>query len=372
LGRLHCAVEKRYRDHVWQRVIRLLLGSDLLLVAFLAATDDVVGHLEGGNPHLADLVGHELRPAGDVQGSIDRGLGMDLCVVLLQTGASYRLEVLGCPVDDERPGNGVLESLVAFEDLARAGDAHAGQQCRVHAFLGDLRIRQTLPVRELPGPGHAQRVVRGAGDRDRVGRLRLIQPQRAGGPRGHRVRALGGVVESLGSDGCHVGETSVDLIGAGQRGKEIPAATTHALRRSQHSPKIVRRMVGLTGRKVAVHEVQVPTQRHVVERRSVRRRPPTSDQRGGAAAAKGLGERPHRPHRGSIERTDCDAERVENPDLELLYRLVTELDVISRGDEPGKLFDLGSLTVYDAHVSKANRSRIETMPSTVPSLVTGM
>jgi hypothetical protein len=90
------------------------------------------------------------------------------------------------------------------------------------------------------------------------------------------------------------------------------------------------------------------------------------------AAAKGLGERAHRPHRSSIERADRDAESIENPDLELLHGLVTELNVISRGDEPGKLFDLSSSTIYDAHVSKANRSRIETMPSTVPSLVTGM
>jgi succinate dehydrogenase/fumarate reductase-like Fe-S protein len=35
-----------------------------------------------------------------------------------------------------------------------------------------------------------------------------------------------------------------------------------------------------------------------------------------------------------------DAESIENPDLELLHRLVTELDLISGGHEPGQLFDL--------------------------------
>jgi hypothetical protein len=59
------------------------------------------------------------------------------------------------------------------------------------------------------------------------------------------------------------------------------------------------------------------------------------------AAAKGLGERPHRPHRSSIERADRDAESIQNPDLELLHRLITELNIISRGDEPGQPFDLG-------------------------------
>lgn len=52
---------------------------------------------------------------------------MNLRVVLLNDGALNAFEVFFRPVDFERPGHRVLETLVAFEDFLGAGDAAAGE-----------------------------------------------------------------------------------------------------------------------------------------------------------------------------------------------------------------------------------------------------
>src|SRR5690606_10312525 len=139
------------------------------LVALLAATDDRVRDVEGGQPHRGDRARVEADAGADLLGRVERGLGVDLGVVPLDDRATHRLEVLVGPVDGEVTGDGLLEALVALEDLLWAGDATAGQERGEGALLGDLRVGQSLPVAEVAGAGDAQGVVGRPRDRDRVG-----------------------------------------------------------------------------------------------------------------------------------------------------------------------------------------------------------
>ena len=144
-------------------------------------------------------------------------------------------------------------------------------------------IGEPLPVRQLAGARHAQRVQRRAGDRDRVGGAPLIEAERARDPGGDRVGALRGVIEALGAHRRHLGQAVLDLVGDRQRGQQRATVGVRVLGRGEHRREVVARMAGLAGRQVGVVEVQVAHQRAVVERRAIGRALARADQRRTAA-----------------------------------------------------------------------------------------
>lgn len=98
---------------------------------------------------------------------------MELGVVLLDAGAPDDFKILLLPVKLKGPGDGLHESLVAFKDLKRAGDAPHGEESRVGGSESGVGVSQALPVRESPGTGNTQGIVGCATDRDGMSGLLL-------------------------------------------------------------------------------------------------------------------------------------------------------------------------------------------------------
>jgi hypothetical protein len=95
-------------------------------------------------PHPAD---REARLGADIQCGVKRRLGVNLCVVLFENGQPHVLQILGKPVDFERPRDCFLEALVAFENGGRAGDAVGRQQRRMGRRHRGVRIGKPFPMR---------------------------------------------------------------------------------------------------------------------------------------------------------------------------------------------------------------------------------
>lgn len=204
LRRQHLPIEQSDRDQVGKRVIRLLLCANQLLVAFFAPSDDVVGDIEDGYFNVVHVLRLDRMLLAQFQHRLKRRLGVKFGVVTLDRGLRHLLQVLARPIDLEPARNRIHETLVALEDLRRTSDAMARQHGRVHSPEGGVGIGETLPVGERAGPGHAQGVEGGTGDRDRVRRLNSSQAECPGGPCGGGICALRDVVESAGPNWRHV------------------------------------------------------------------------------------------------------------------------------------------------------------------------
>ena len=298
-------------------MVGLLLALDLLLAAFLAAADDVVGDLEGLelDPLDGPRVDHVL--LAQLEQRLERRLGVDLGVVALEEGAPDALEVLPFPVDLEVAGDRVHEALVPFEHLRRAADPTRGEEDSLDGAEGGEGVGEPLPLRQLAGAGHAQRVQRRAGDRDRVRRLRLAEAKRLGRAGRGGVGALGRVVEPLRPHRRLVGEPALHLVGDRECGQQFPAGGVRVLGRREHGREIVARMAGLAGGEVGVVEVEVADERPVVERGTVGGRPAAADQGAERAAAEVVELGADRLDRRRLERAKGAAEGIEDTDLQL-------------------------------------------------------
>ena len=186
---------------------------------------------------------------------------MDFGVVLLQDRPGNPLQVLGLPAQLEVAGHRVHEALLTLEYLEGTGNAAAGEQRRAGDSPGDVGVGQAFPVRQTSGASDAEPVERGAGDRDRVGGARRIEPERPCAARGDRIRALRDVIEARVAHRRHVAQPALDLVGQGERGEEVASGCAGVFRRSEHRAEVVARVTGLAVREVAVVEVEVADQR---------------------------------------------------------------------------------------------------------------
>ncbi len=200
----HLPVQERDRQQVGKRVVGLLFRADLLLCAFLAAADDVVGDLEGLQLHTLDVARIQPMCFAQLERRLERRLRVDLGVVALEEGASDTLEVLAFPIDLERAGDRVHETFVALEYLERAGDPTGSEKDGPDGAECGEWIGHAFPLRQSAGARYAQGVQRGSRDRDCVRRLRLVQTQGARRPGGGRICALRGVIESFRAYRCLV------------------------------------------------------------------------------------------------------------------------------------------------------------------------
>jgi nucleotide-binding universal stress UspA family protein len=103
-------------------------------------------------------------------------LGVDLGVVLLEDGARHDVQFLGFPVDRERTGDSLHESLVPLEDTQRAGDPAKCQKGGMSSREGSIGIGEALPVGERARSCHTERIIGRAGYRDGVGGLNRREP----------------------------------------------------------------------------------------------------------------------------------------------------------------------------------------------------
>ncbi|MEJ7793781.1 MAG: hypothetical protein WKF65_17605 [Gaiellaceae bacterium] len=145
---LHLPVEQRDRQQVGKRVVSFLLGVDLLLAAFLAAADDVVGDLEGLELDSLDAARVERVCLAQLEQRLERRLGVDLA---LEKRAPNALEVLSFPVDLEVAGDRTHETFVALEHFGQARDPTCGEEGRLDDAEGGEGISEPLPLRERPG-----------------------------------------------------------------------------------------------------------------------------------------------------------------------------------------------------------------------------
>src|SRR5699024_9862328 len=95
---------------------------------------------------LADIFCLEAFLRADVYVRSERWLRVTLRGVRFDERALNAFEVFFRPVDFERPGHRVLETLVAFEDFLGAGDAAAGEERCPRSFLGNMRVCKAFPV----------------------------------------------------------------------------------------------------------------------------------------------------------------------------------------------------------------------------------
>ena len=100
-------------------------------------------------------------------------------------------------------------------------------------------VGQALPVRERAGAGHAQRVQRRAGDRDRVRGPLRVEAECPGDAGGDRVGALRGVVKPLGSHRRDLGETVLHLVGDRQRRQQRATVGVRVLGGGEHRREVV-------------------------------------------------------------------------------------------------------------------------------------
>src|SRR5579884_958293 len=107
------AVEQGCRHHVRQAVVSLFFGIYLVLTAFLAAADDIIGDIKDGNIDLLDIFRLEMLAGAQFQHAFQRRLRMELGIVLFDAGARDGLKIFLPPVDLEVSGDGVHETLVA-------------------------------------------------------------------------------------------------------------------------------------------------------------------------------------------------------------------------------------------------------------------
>ena len=168
---------------------------------------------------------------------------------------------------------------------------------------------------EIAGAGDAQRHVCGAGDRDCIGDLCGIEPQRLSCCGGSGESTLGCVIESLSAHRRNIGETGVNLVGDGERGQELCAARVDALGCGEHRTEVVGGVVGFTLREVRIHEIEVAAERAVKERCTVWAGFTAADQGCFRASPEVVEQAADRDNRLRIERADCNTEGVKHSDL---------------------------------------------------------
>ena len=187
------------------------------------------------------------------------------------------------------------------------------------------RVGEAFPLRERAGAGHAQRVQRRAGDRERVRRLRLAEAKGFRCARRGGERALRGVVESSRAHGRFVREPTLHLIGDGERGQQFLSGRVRVFGRRQYGREVVARVAGLARCEVGVVEVEIANECAVVEGSAVGGGFAAADQRAEWPAAKLLELRADCGNRRRPQRAEGAPERIEDAKLQFLARQVGDV-----------------------------------------------
>src|SRR5215468_1996179 len=104
-------------------MVRFFLAVNGSLVALFAAANNIERDVENLDVHLLYFVSHEMETALQIDRRINGRLGMDLGIVFLDNRLANPVQAFSRPVDFESAGDTLHESLVAFKDFQRAGNA---------------------------------------------------------------------------------------------------------------------------------------------------------------------------------------------------------------------------------------------------------
>src|ERR1044071_8413977 len=102
---------------------------------------------------------------------------MELSVVLLDAGASHRLQVLVRPVQLKWAADGIHQALVALEDLQWARNPALGKKGGMSRAKSRIGGSKPFPVGECSCSGDAQSVIGRPADCHSVGCSVLVQSQ---------------------------------------------------------------------------------------------------------------------------------------------------------------------------------------------------
>src|SRR6266571_773200 len=190
-------------------MIGIFFGLNDCPIAFFAAANDLVRHFEYFEIDRLYSGRFEAALLLKLQKRFDGRLRMDFGVVFFDDRSGHTFKVLVLPVDLERAGDGILESLVAFEYLERAGDASLGEKCRIYAASRSIRVSKPLPVRQGAGSRDTQRVEGCAADRNGVGRFHPVEAEGARYASCDCIGALRRMIEALGPHGCDIAQPTL-------------------------------------------------------------------------------------------------------------------------------------------------------------------
>src|SRR5436309_3211032 len=109
-------------------MICFFFGLDMMFIALLAATDNVIGYVKYLDFDALDIIRAQMVRFAQFENTLQGRLRMELSVVLLDIRTRDDLKILALPVNLKMSGYSVHEAFVAFEDLQRAANATHGKK----------------------------------------------------------------------------------------------------------------------------------------------------------------------------------------------------------------------------------------------------
>src|SRR5947199_8486665 len=108
-----------------------------------------------------------------------------------------------------------------------------------------MGVSQTFPIGEASCACHAQGVVGGAADRNRMCGFLLAKTKCLRHSSSDCVGSLSRVIEASGADRGNVRESALNLVGHSEGCEEILATFSRVFTRSKYRPEVVAWMAGL-------------------------------------------------------------------------------------------------------------------------------